>query len=251
MAQGTKWVINATESFVWEDLWVKQTREFSDEVTRQRRSIRKLENLNRLGIQLQAGQRVADLGSGTGGLALLLRQQFEGRPCQITCVEKSPTAAGKLRARLAEIPSIVVLEEDVCATSLPSGDCDIVLAISILEHVQSDGELMREIWRVLKPGGVLYLCQSNKWSANCIDWLVRKRLGRWPYGYQKYYSIAELKSYLEPGFEVEECLISFPDSQAAFYLLVDRLIHFFLPAWGRNIFLRARKRENEPVALRR
>jgi len=230
------------QTFIWEDLWQKETREFSDESTRLRRSIRKIDNLKRLGITIKASQRLIDMGSGTGGVPLLLRQQFEHTPFEIVCVEKSPNAATKLRSKLSGVPSITVLEEDVCNTSVATESFDIALAISIVEHVKTDTLLLQEISRVLKPGGVLFLCQSNRFSANFLDWLFRKSLGLWPYGYQKYFSITELRTLLEQWFEVEEHLISFPDSQSPFYQAVDRIINIFSPNWGRNIFVRARKK---------
>lgn len=235
--------MTTSPTFVWEDLWVKETLEFSDETTRLRRSIRKMDNLNRLGITIKPNQRLVDMGSGTGGVPLLLRQQFERTPFEIVCVEKSPTAAARLRSKLNEITSIMVLEEDVCHTSIPTESLDIALAISIIEHVETDVQLLKEMGRVLKPGGVLFLCQSNRLSANFVDWIIRKSFGVWPYGYQKYFSISELKAFLEPWFVVEKVLISFPDNQSPIYKIIDRMINFLLPDWGRNIFLRARKRE--------
>ena len=231
--------------FVWENIWVLESKEFSNEETRHRRSKRKVENLHRLGIQFQEGQRLVDLGSGTGDVALLLHQQFNNTGFETFCVEKSPNAAIKLRSKIKDLPSIQVIESDVCSIPLQSGSFDIALAISIIEHVKTDTMLLQEIHRILRSGGELYLCQSNSMSANYLDWLIRKVIGNWPYGYQKFYSIPELTALLEPWFVVEKILISFPDTQSPFYLLVDRILNFFIPSWGRNIFWRARRKENK------
>jgi SAM-dependent methyltransferase len=45
------------------------------------------------------------------------------------------------------------------ATSLPYGDAsfDACMCVSVIEHIPADGTVMAELWRVLRPGGVLQL----------------------------------------------------------------------------------------------
>jgi ubiquinone/menaquinone biosynthesis C-methylase UbiE len=51
--------------------------------------------------------------------------------------------------------------------SLPlrDGSIDVVLALDVIEHVTEDGEAVRELWRVCKPGGLLIV------SVPAYEWL--------------------------------------------------------------------------------
>lgn len=52
----------------------------------------------------------------------------------------------------------VTLIEDLQALSFPDGSVDFVAAFHVLEHVPDDQRAMRELARVLAPGGRLLLC---------------------------------------------------------------------------------------------
>ena len=61
-------------------------------------------------------------------------------------------------------------EVDVCGDglALPFSDTvfDSVLCSEVLEHVPEPCVLMREVWRVLKPGGVLLLIAPQTWGLH-------------------------------------------------------------------------------------
>jgi SAM-dependent methyltransferase len=48
---------------------------------------------------------------------------------------------------------------------LPSSYFDVVLLNHVLEHVASSEELLNEVWRVLKVGGLAYLACPNRYSV--------------------------------------------------------------------------------------
>lgn len=50
-------------------------------------------------------------------------------------------------------PGRASLQEDICAISFADGFFDYVIAIHVLEHIPDDFKALREIYRVLKPGG--------------------------------------------------------------------------------------------------
>lgn len=97
-----------------------------------------------------AGARILDAGSGTGAnLRLLSALGFT----RVTGLDLSPEAIrhcaekGLGRVELA----------DVCALPFPDGSFDLVLATDIIEHVEDDALALRELRRVMKPGGHLLL----------------------------------------------------------------------------------------------
>lgn len=56
-------------------------------------------------------------------------------------------------------PALDLRVEDARALSFPDGSFDAVVCVSVIEHVAGDGDAvaMAEMWRVLRPGGVLHL----------------------------------------------------------------------------------------------
>ncbi len=54
-----------------------------------------------------------------------------------------------------------VLFEDMTQSSLRDATFDCVVAVEVLEHVERDAEFVREVWRVLRPGGVFIMTTPN------------------------------------------------------------------------------------------
>jgi len=56
-------------------------------------------------------------------------------------------------------PSLDLRVEDARALSFADGSFDAIACVSVIEHVagEGDAEAMTEMWRVLRPGGVLHL----------------------------------------------------------------------------------------------
>lgn len=108
------------------------------------------------------------------------------------------------------------------AESLPLEDAsfDAVLLLDVLEHVVDEGAVLREIERVLKPGGTLILSVPHRglldWldSLNLYAWLVRKtHHGLFPQeiaqsGIHRHYSIHQLRSLLGQSFRIQRIMYS-------------------------------------------
>jgi ubiquinone/menaquinone biosynthesis C-methylase UbiE len=82
--------------------------------------------------------------------------------------------------------SVDVLQSD--AESLPvAGECfDVVLSIGVLHHTSDTHGGVREIWRILKPGGLaivmLYRSGNPKWwltrTLRTFGWIIDRIMGR-------------------------------------------------------------------------
>ncbi len=97
------------------------------------------------------GQNVLELGPGPGLTTDLLRLSVP----RITALEVDPSLAEALSARL-QGSNVVVITGD--ATAMPFSDARFSAGVSLtmLHHVPTaelQDKVLREVWRVLKPGG--------------------------------------------------------------------------------------------------
>lgn len=113
-------------------------------------------------LQLAPGRAVLDLGAGTGKFSRLLL----GSGARVTALE--PVA--EMRARLASLPELTVLDGTAEAIPLPDASLDAVVAATAF-HWFASAEALAEIHRVLKPGGWLGLVWNVRDES--LDWVAR------------------------------------------------------------------------------
>lgn len=109
--------------------------------------------------RIVAGMRILDAGCGAGrNLVYLLRERFD-----VWGVDASADAIARVR-RLAEslAPGYDAARfrvEPIEALSLGDGSTDVVLSSAVLHFARDEAHwwaMVREMWRVLKPGGLLF-----------------------------------------------------------------------------------------------
>ena len=103
--------------------------------------------LERLG-EVPAGGRIADLGCSTGYLLEDLAVAYPGG--QLIGVDL--VAPGLAKAH-GLVPDAWLLRADVCDLPLGDASIDAVVSANLLEHVPDDRGALREMFRVLAPGG--------------------------------------------------------------------------------------------------
>jgi SAM-dependent methyltransferase len=131
---------------------------------------------------------------------------------------------------------------DITDTRLPDGAIDVVIASHILEHVPDDRRAMRELKRVLKPGGTaLLLVPFADRPDTYEDWSITTPEGREAafgqhdhvrlYGYDDY--LARLR---DSGWAVtvDPFIDSFPEATRRHYGLPDPQGH---ARWNSTIFV--------------
>ena len=67
---------------------------------------------------------------------------------------------------------------DVQSLPCGAGEWDYAMLNEVLEHVPDDRQALREVWRVLKPGGVLFIFSPNRWFPFETHGVHLKRSGR-------------------------------------------------------------------------
>ena len=98
--------------------------------------------------------RVLDLGSGTGKGASRLRKQYSGsRIIQLDIAEAMICIAKKRAGRFFSRTSFICADAD----QLPLGDAtiDMVFSSLMLQWSQAPDQLLHDLHRVIKPGGLL------------------------------------------------------------------------------------------------
>jgi SAM-dependent methyltransferase len=104
-----------------------------------------------------AGQRVADLGTGTGALAHTLA----AAGCAVTGVDISAGLLARARARSAETGVAVTYRQAPAEeTGLPGGVWDVVCAAQCW-HWFDGPRVVAEVRRLLAPGGALVVCSRD------------------------------------------------------------------------------------------
>ena len=137
---------------------------------------------------VKPGQRVLDIAGGTGDMALAFADKV-GASGQVVHTDINLAMLKQGRERL--INQGVLLPTLVCdAEQLPFGDAsfDRVCVAFGLRNMTHKDQALREMSRVLKPGGKLLVLEFSKVApplAPVYDWYsfeVLPRLGRWVAG---------------------------------------------------------------------
>ena len=106
-----------------------------------------------------SGKRVLDLGCGTGGISLFLAEKFAPAEVVGLDVDKSLTDRADVAAKekgLAERTSFVFAEPG--PLPFEEGEFDVVFSKDAMIHIADKEPLMAEVFRVLKPGGLIAAC---------------------------------------------------------------------------------------------
>lgn len=107
----------------------------------------RLSMLERLG-RLPPGALVVDLGCSSG----YLLEDLHARHPDALLIGVDLVAAG-LRKAHENVPAARLVQADVCALPLEDAAVDAIVSANLLEHVPDDEQALREIRRVLRPGG--------------------------------------------------------------------------------------------------
>ncbi len=127
-------------------------------------------------LELQPGDHVLDIGSGPG---LLLQEMAEivglrGRICGLDVSEDMVEMA---RQQCLDFPQVYVNEGGAEKLPYPDASFDAVVMTQVLEYVADPMATLREIYRVLKPGGRVVILDTD-WGSVIWNTEDRDRMAR-------------------------------------------------------------------------
>jgi len=102
--------------------------------------------------------RCIEIGCSTG-----INTNFLATYCK-ECVGIDIDIDAVLFARSNSDPSTQFLIGDAIRVPFTDNSCDIVICNHVYEHVPDSQLLMKEIFRILRPGGICYFAAGNKYS---------------------------------------------------------------------------------------
>lgn len=113
--------------------------------------------------RIEPGQRVLDLGCGTGTLALLAKTVVPD--ADVVGIDADAAALQRARIKAAKEGAAVTFILGLAQEApLPPGSLDRVLSSLMLHHLnpESKAETLRKAWELLRPGGELHVADWSK-----------------------------------------------------------------------------------------
>jgi arsenite methyltransferase len=125
------------------------------QIQRTRRSLARVRDRVLRGARLRPGERVVDLGAGTGLLALEVRRRVKGSG-YVVAIDVSADALSECRGQAGPAQNVAPLAcvlGDALHIPLASQSVDVVTTRSVLIYLADKQAGVRELYRVLKPRG--------------------------------------------------------------------------------------------------
>jgi len=147
-------------------------------------------------LEIGKGDAVADIGAGGGRdtwvFAEVVGPQGTVYPEEIAKDKVESLKKEAERRELSQLKPILGRPDDPC---LPTGSVDLAYMHYVYHHLSKPREMLRGIWRGLKPGG--YLVVVDRHRGTLRDWVPRKQRAT------KHYWLAEttvVREAREEGF---------------------------------------------------
>lgn len=113
---------------------------------------------------LTTGMNVADFGCGVGVTTRMLAEMV-GPSGRVTGIDVSAAQLEQARAHCADLVNVSFVEASAVATSLPGESVDLAYCRFLLLHLTDPAACLRDMHRVLEPGGLLVVEDADLTAA--------------------------------------------------------------------------------------
>lgn len=160
-----------------------------------------------------ADATILDIPCGRGFYLNMFRHVSD---CTLVGADLDWEVIQKAQQNVGHLNNVALHHADIYALPYPDASFDAVILSEVLEHIEDDVSALREVWRVLKPGGVVAITVPNAnypflWDP--INWTLERYFDRritkgllagiWANHVRLYDRDRLYMSVLEAGFVVE------------------------------------------------
>jgi len=121
---------------------------------------------------VQSGQTAADIGAGSG----FITEGLIARGLRVIAVDQAKAMLAEMRRKFAGCESVDYRLGHAESLPLEDAEVDYVFANMYLHHVESPPEAIRELARILKPGGKLAITDLDE---HTFEFLRSEHHDRW------------------------------------------------------------------------
>lgn len=168
-------------------------------------------------LEIKPTDLVLDAGCGEGFYSMVFSNLFN---CKVSAVDNDDSILKNAKNWLEGFKNVEFKKGDLCNIEFPSDYFDKAVCTEVLEHIVDDKKAASELYRVMKPGGVLAVTVPNINYPFLWDPLNKVRTwfglghfnsksevwgGIWAYDHKRLYSVESLTKLLkDAGFEIEK-----------------------------------------------
>jgi methionine biosynthesis protein MetW len=192
--------MNSAEEQLYRTIWQEKIRREESDLTADG-SLRTRSALP----MIERGYRVVDVGCGEGSLGMKIRDKYQ----EVYGIDISEEAV-----RIANQNGILAHQANlnVERAPFPDGFFDAAVSLDVIEHVFDPIRFIKEIYRILSPGGYAVISTPNIRKVQRILTLIAGRFPHTSYdpvgydgGHLHYFTSHDMKDILSSnGFVVEE-----------------------------------------------
>jgi ubiquinone/menaquinone biosynthesis C-methylase UbiE len=108
-----------------------------------------------------SNERALEVGPGSGIYLKTLSEAYR----EVVAIDVEDAYLRHLRPLADQVHNLELQVDDITCSKLPSGCFDLILCSEVIEHIADSQSAIREMRRLLKPGGMLVLSTPQRFST--------------------------------------------------------------------------------------
>jgi SAM-dependent methyltransferase len=140
-----------------------------------------------------------EVGAGSGRYGLKLAEDRPQLSVTLTDIVEEGLLSMRTSVVQLGLANVTVQKEDAFKLSFSDGTFDVVFSDAVIQHLPDHENAVKEMLRVVRPGGLLIISSVNGWNApHQLYKAFLALLGKqYPYGHEKNFTPMELRSLFQ------------------------------------------------------